>query len=254
MRAALCGLPVQEDVGYVTYARWIEMVLGHIERGMRLIMRAGSESGHNDNVYTATFQNIHDLTTESTFVAKSAELSKHYSGFDGNEALEVSFSNGPNIYTFSGRVIGKKSGDVIIVEQLTDIETLNRREYQRDEIRVETKVYPLSEESINDSKVTRTTGAPVLTDVSFDISVGGMCIVTNKSLDTKYDPYYLVEFTINNRDGFILPSKLVRRSNYARSRIGKYDYGFQFLFKNATEDMARLTKAILSKKLSHLKD
>jgi len=89
-----------------------------------------------------------------------------------------------------------------------------------------------------------------LTDISFDISSGGLCVITNTLLSSKYDPYFLVRFSLSEKDTFLLPTKIVRKSNYPRTKIGRYDYGFQFIFDNMPEEKARLTRAILNRKLS----
>ena len=75
--------------------------------------------------------------------------------------------------------------------------------------------------------------------------------MTNILLSSKYDPYYLVEFALSEKDTFLLPAKLVRRSNYPRTKIGRYDYGFQVIYDKMPEEKARLTRAILHKKLQH---
>ena len=226
------------------------MILKYIERGMRIYLRMASASSDSDGEYTAIFHDMHDLVNETSFVAKSSELSNSFNTLDRNAVMEVSFSNGPSIYSFNGRVIGKTRNDMVIIERLTDIEILNRRAFQRDEIRVEVRIYALSEDMISMPKYSRPWEAPLMADMSFDVSSGGICIITNKALNEKHDPYYLIEFALSDRDSFLLPAKLVRRSNYARSKIGKYDYGFQFLFDQIPDEMSRLTKAILSKKLS----
>ena len=200
--------------------------------------------------YSATFYDMYDVKTDRSFIAKSSDLSKAYNSFDRDTEIRVSFAQGPNVYSFAGRAIGKTQSDMVIIEQTTEIDTENRRKFERDEIRVEVKIYPLLETQTSESRYAIPNERPIITDTSFDVSAGGMCIVTNTTFNTRYDPYYLVEFSITDKELFLLPAKLVRRSNYARSRIGKYDYGFQFLFEHMPEETGRLTKAILSKKLS----
>ena len=51
------------------------------------------------------------------------------------------------------------------------------------------------------------------------------------------------------KDRFVIPAKIVRKSNYPRTKIGRYDYGFQFIFDSMPEEKAKLTTAILNKKL-----
>jgi len=226
------------------------MVLRLIERGTQL--HIADPAGQIDGImeYDAIYHDIHDLVRESSFIVQCSKLNRNYNRLDRNTILEISFTKGPNIYSFTGRIAGKMYTDMVIIEQLSEIETLNRRIYQRDEIRVEVRVYGLPEERLSGPRYTVPETKPILTDVSFDVSSGGMCIISNILLNSEYDPYYLVEFSLSDKDWFLFPSKLVRRSKYARSRVGKYDYGFQFIFDNLPEEKGRLTKSILSKKLS----
>jgi hypothetical protein len=69
-------------------------------------------------------------------------------------------------------------------------------------------------------------------------------------LTSKHDPNYLIEFNLSEKDRFVLPAKLVRRSNYPHSKLGKYDYGFQFIFEKMPDEKGRLSRAILNRKLS----
>ena len=230
------------------------MELRHIVRGtrLRIIVRTIGDQDCFDE-YDAVYQDVHDLTNETSFEVKCAEFSSNYSKYHRHSTLEMSFTGGPSVYTFFGRPIEKLSNDLIVIEQTTNIETLNRRKYQRDEIRVEVRLYSLSEDMLSQTRHNRPGTMPLLLDVSFDISAGGMCIVTNSSLHEKHDPFYLVEFYLSDKDWFLIPARLVRRSNNPRSKVGKNDYGFQFIYHEASDDMSRLTKAILSRKLSFIR-
>ena len=226
------------------------MRLRHIERGTRLDINEKAGNHDESPTYEAIFYDIHDLINETSFIVQCSKLNRNFSSIDRDTVLEISFTIGPSVYTFTGRASGKMYTDMVIIEQLSEIDELNRRKYQRDEIRVEVRVYGLPEEQVNGPRFVHPTVRPAMVDVSFDISAGGMCVVTNTSLTSEYDPFYLVEFSLTDKDTFLLPAKLVRRSKYARSRIGKFDYGFQFLFDGRPDEMSHLTKAILSKKLS----
>ena len=226
------------------------MRLGLIERGTRLKIGVQDVSGIESDAYDATFYDMHDLINETSFIVQCLKLNRNLNKLDKNAVLDISFSIGATVHTFTGRAAGKMYNDMVIIEQIDEIETVNRRKYQRDELHVELRLYELSEDKINESKYASPQTPPVLVDMSFDVSSGGMCIITDASLKPEYDPYYLAEFSLGEKDTFILPAKLVRRSKYARSKVGKNDYGFKFMFENMPNEMGRLTKAILSEKLS----
>jgi len=226
------------------------MLLRHIERGARIQICVESEQHTDNDIYDAVFYDMHDLINETSFVAQCTKLNKNYSELDRNTVLRIEFSSGSDVLAFNGRAIGKMYGDLVIIEQLTAIEPLMRRMYQRDEIRFEVQVYGLPIEMVNETRFKPPGMKPIISDVSFDISSGGICIVSNTVVDSRHDPYYLIDFSLSNKDQFLLPAKLVRRTNCVRSRVGRYDYGFQFIFDNMPDEKRRLTKAILSRKLS----
>jgi len=229
------------------------MVLRLIARGTHLEISMPSGQDSEAVRYNATFYDMHDLVRETSFIVQCAELYKNFSNLNRDTVMEISFSQGPNIYTLTGRVASKMRSDLVIIEQLTDIETFNRRIYQRDEILVEVRVYGLPEELVAGPRYRPPESKPVMSDVSFDVSSGGMCILSNTVLTSEYDPYYLLEFSFSDKDWFLLPAKLVRRSKLSRSSVGRNDYGFKFIFDAIPDEKARLTKTILAKKLALLR-
>jgi len=229
------------------------MVLRFIERGTRLQIVEKDGLADEKKAYDAIYHDMHDLINETSFVVKCPEMNKNYESIAMNTPFVISFTIGSNVYTFKGRVIGKMYSDSVIIEQTSNIETLNRRKYQRDEIRTEVRIYSLTEEQLQGPRFARPGTQPLMVEVSFDISAGGMCIITNSLLNPSYDPYYLIEFSLSDKDWFLIPAQLVRRSSHARSRIGKHDYGFQFIFKENSDERIHLTKAILNKKLSSIR-
>ena len=229
------------------------MVLRLIARGTHLQISVPTGQGSETEKYEAAFYDMHDLVRETSFIVQCAELYKRFSSLNRDTAMEISFTQGPNVYTLTGRAASKLRSDLIIVEQLTDIETVNRRIYQRDEILVEVRVYGLPEELVAGPRYRPPESKPVMSDVSFDVSSGGMCILSNAVLTSEYDPYYLLEFSFSDKDWFLLPAMLVRRSKIARSSVGRNDYGFKFIFDAVPDEKARLTKTILAKKLALLR-
>ena len=228
------------------------MLLRHIDKGTRLQIIVNPENAEIREEYEASFYDMHNIVSEKSFIVQCSKLYRHLDTLDQNADMEVSFSQGASVYTFFGAIIGKKQ-DMVILEQMGDVKTVNRRIYQRDELRVDVRVYKLREDMQNERKYSQPTEGPVLTELSFDISAGGMCIITNKFLKPEYHKFYLIEFNMGDKERFLLPAEIVRRSNYLRSAVGKFDYGFKFIFDNMPEEKSRLTKAILGKKLSSLR-
>ena len=226
------------------------MVLGHIERGTHLYIFEELNQSAISEVYQAEF---HYLETETSFIVRCNRLYERFSELDSNAHLNISLMTGPYINTFIGAAKEKQRGGHVLIEQLSEIVSRNRRQFDRDEIRVPVWLYSLPEDMLMKPSFEKPAGEPVLADMTFDISVGGMCIITNKSLNPDNGPLYLMEFSLAERDYHVLPAKLVRRSKYARTSIGRFDYGFQFALENMPDEVARLTKGIIYRKISLVK-
>jgi len=225
------------------------MALRHIERGTKLLIHEELQQRAVSDEHEAVFR-YYD--SEKLMVVQCAWLYDNYDRLNLGARLSVSFGTEETVNLFTGFAREKLRGNgLVMIEQLTEIETKSRRQFDRDEIRVTVSVFGVPESKISGSVIERPEGSPDLTDVSFDISSGGLCIITNTLLSSKYDPNYIVVFDLTEKENFVLPAKVVRKSNYPRTKIGRYDYGFQFIFDNMAEEKARLTRAILSKKLMH---
>jgi len=221
----------------------------YIERGTKLIIYEELQKRAVSDEHEAVFR-YHE--SDKLLVVQCAWLYENYDRLNLGAQLNITYGTEATVFSFAGVAKEKlRSNGLVMIEQLTNVEAKSRRQFDRDEIRVSVNVYGLPEAQVSSSTFARPSNAPDLTDVSFDISSGGLCIITNTLLSSKHDPNYLVEFSLTEKDSFLLPVKIVRKSNYPRTKIGRYDYGFQFLFEQIPEEKVRLTKAILSKKLMH---
>jgi len=223
------------------------MELSLLERGTKLKVYEELQQRAISDEYEAVFR-YHE--NDKLIVVQCAWLYENFDKLSLGARLNLSYSDEINEYAFIGEAKEKLRGHgLVMIEQLTDIETTSHRQFNRDELRVNVNVYGLPEAKITATVFDIPKTAPDLRDVSFDISSGGICVVTNTLLSSKYDPYYLVDFNLTEKDRFILPTRLVRRSNYPRTKIGRYDYGFQFMFDKIPEEKSKLTRAILNKKI-----
>jgi len=226
------------------------MDLKHIERGTKLVIFEEIQKRAISDEHEAVYRYHED---DKLVVVQCAWLYDYFDRLNLGACLNISFRTTEGTNMFTGKAVEKLRGNgLVMIEQLTDMIAISQRQTgSRDEFRVNVRAYGLSEAKINATSFVVPDSKPELTDVSFDLSAGGICVVTETLLSSKYDPYYLVEFTVTDKDRFLLPSKLVRRSNYPRTKIGRYDYGFQFIFDKLPEEKSRLTRAILSRKLEH---
>ena len=225
------------------------MDLRHIERGTKFVIYEELQQRAVSDEHEAMFK-YHE--SDRLIVVQCAWLYENYDRLNLGAQLNISYGDESTVHTFIGVAREKlRSNGLVMIEQLTEIESKSRRQFDRDEIRVSVRVYGLPEAKLSSTKFELEGNSPDLTDMSFDISAGGLCVVTNTLLSSKHDPYYLVEFALSEKDIFILPSRIVRKSNYPRTKIGRYDYGFQFIFDKMPEEKAKLTTAILNRKLRH---
>ncbi|MCL2820515.1 MAG: PilZ domain-containing protein [Oscillospiraceae bacterium] len=225
------------------------MNLRHIDKGTKFMVYEELQNRAVSDEHEAIFRYFE---SDRLIVFQCPWLHENYDRLTLGSKLSINYDEGSEVHTFTGRIHEKLRGNgLVMIEQLTEVETKSRRQFDRDEIRVNVSVYGLPEAKLSSTVFDRPQAAPDLTDVSFDISSGGLCVVTNSLLNSKFDPYFLVSFSFSDKDTFLIPSRVVRKSNYPRTKIGRYDYGFQFIFDNMPDEKARLTRAILSKKLSH---
>ena len=226
------------------------MKLRHIEPGTKLTVFVEHDNQAAGDGIEAVFRY---LENDNHFLIKCSKLYDGYDVLDHDKNLKISFAIGPYIYTFHGRVIEKqRNSGMLMIEQRTELNKINRRMYERDEIRLHIRIDGLPTAMISELKHHKIRNEPDMIETTFDVSSGGLCVISHRVLRSEHDPYYLLEFALSDRDSFLLPAKLVRRSNYPRTRIGKYEYGFQFIFDKHPDDKGRLTSAILNKKLSHV--
>ena len=224
------------------------MQIKHIEQGKKMSIFVEHDGQATGDEYEAAFRY---LESDTNFVVKCQKLYDAYDSLGYDKDLRISFYSGPYIYIFHGRILEKQRlSGMLMLEQRTELKKISNRVYERDELQIQIRIDGLPVAMINDTEKYRMRSKPDLTDMTFDVSSGGVCVITNSILESQHDPYYLLEFTLSDKDVFLLPAKLVRRSKNPRVRIGRYEYGFQIVFDKVPDEKGRLTNAILSKKLS----
>ena len=209
------------------------------------IKNQAESSATSESVYEVKFNK---LISDNSFLVEGIEF---YQGFTKNAALQMSFLQNASIFTFSGKAkeITLRQGEhLTLIEKTSDIVASSRRQYYRDDIRATANLYG----SANSGKGTvleKTTEKPEFSSMLLDISAGGFCLGSNELLNSTYEPYFLVEFTLNNEDLFLLPATLLRKGNCPQTALYRHDYGFMFVYEDVPEEKDRLATAILKNKL-----
>ena len=224
------------------------MKLADIKRGTKLSLF--KESGQRA-VGDAISAELKYIDQDYSFVVYSVSLFENFDAPEFGPRFIVAFEVGPMVYSFTVALKEKmRAENMVLLELVSEIESYNRRDYVRDEMLFRVDIYHLPEDKLTADNLRSLANEPIMSDTTFDISSGGMCIITNSPLKPGFGPYFLVELVISERDDFLLPAKLVRSSTHRRSTIGKYDYGFAFLLDHMPGVKSRLTSAIMTKKLA----
>ena len=225
------------------------MYLGNIQRGTKLNI---NEELHEDSEiifdeYEAVF---HYLESDVLFLIKSVEMFENFGRINREARMSITFKNGPIDCIFLAMVKEKRgNSDILLLEQVSEIEENSRRKHARDEHHFDIRVFGMPEEKLKDPANYKISNLPDMIDMTFDISTGGLCVITNRMLKSEHDPFYLLEVTLSEKHVFRLPAKLVRISRNPRSKIGKLEYSFQYLAEMPAEEKSQLASAILQMKL-----
>ena len=224
------------------------MKAADIKRGTKVTLFKEVDKRAIGDGYDAEFRHAEQDVCLAVY---SATLFESFDELAFNTQFIAAFEVGHMIYTFTGILKEKlRTPNMVVIEQISKIKSFNRRKSERDELLFKVNIYNLPPDKLTESNFESLATQPLLSDTTFDISSGGMCIITNSLLKSRFEPHFLVELSISAKDRFLLPAKLVRSLKHHRAVIGKYDYGFQFLFDHLPGVKTRLTSAIMTKKLS----
>lgn len=230
------------------------MELKFIEKGTILTINEATYGKVFDTTYRAAFN---ELVTEREFWAEGEELFHAFPDLREDLFLRISFLRFNSLFIFSGKAlktaVRSNNGTFLtLIERISGIESSSRREYPRHEITLNVRLFGLSESALNAGIFLRPRAGDKeeFSSLSFDISAGGISFVSNESLVSRFEPYFLAEFTLNSSDYFLLPAKLIRRGNCPQFVQYKYDYSFIFIYDNIPDEKNRLITAIFNAKLA----
>ncbi|MDR1590001.1 MAG: hypothetical protein LBS51_07405 [Oscillospiraceae bacterium] len=220
-----------------------QMYLKFIERNTAMKVRVKTGGEDSGAEYTVSF---YDLDTEMAFWAKSEALHNLVSASDTAPRVEVTFWLRENMYTFEGRAMGPAphiDDCAVLIEQLSPILAISRRSDARNEMRIPVNLYDIAPEDMALERPRAPERAPVFTAETFDISAGGFCLVSNEPLVSS-GPLFLAEFSLSDKNDFLLPVRLLRKGDCPQTVLYHYDYGFLFIFDKLRDEKARIASAI----------
>ncbi len=227
------------------------MYLTFIEKGTPMTIVPGKASGAGEASYDAEF---YDMSSDTTFWARNEALYNAVAGSDTGDRMLVAFSRNAYVYTFYARAISvmiEHGAYLTKIEQLTGMEEVNRRSDHRDEITIKVRLFGLNEADITAKRFVKASYSPVFTCETFDVSSGGLCLVSNDALESPFEPYFLCEFALGN-ERFLLPAKLVRKGDCPQTTLFRHDYGLSFLPEGVEHEKKRLIDALFNVKISSI--
>lgn len=216
------------------------MYLKFIARGTAMQL----QSVASESAYDAVF---YDVNSDMSFFAESEALYNDFQALGVNAALKVTFSRGGDMYNFTGRVknaVVERGAYLTLIEQWSDIAFQSRRSDDRNEMRVGVRLFGLTQAAIDSADFRKISDDPEFSADTFDVSTGGLCLVANEYLSSKYEPYFLAEFTLNRKSEFLLPVRLIRKGNCPQTVMYRNDYGLLFMYESLPEEKARLSAAL----------
>ncbi len=227
------------------------MYLTFIEQGTPMTITPEKALNTGEACYTATF---YEMSSDTTFWARSESLYNAFPSINPRDRFLVTFSRMAYVYSFTAMAISAKSDSgayLTKIEQITGMEEINRRSDHRDEITVRVRLFGLNKADLAAKRFVKADYSPEYTSETFDFSSGGMCLVSNNALESRFEPYFLCEFLLG-KERFLLPAKLVRKGNCPQTTLFHYDYGLSFIYEGAEQEKTRLIDALFSIKLSSL--
>ncbi len=227
------------------------MHLKFIEKGTPMTIVPGKASGRGESSYDVTF---YDMSSDTAFLVQNGALYNAVSTSDIGDRILVAFSRAAYVYTFYARAISAmvEGGAYLIkIEQLTGMEEVNRRSDHRDEITINVRLFGLNESDLIAKRFIKADYSPEFTSETFDVSSGGLCLVSNNEFESSYEPYFMCEFSLG-QERFLLPAKLVRKGNCPQTTLFRHDYGLAFLREGIERERTRLIDALFNVKISSI--
>jgi hypothetical protein len=219
------------------------MLLKFIERDTAMKIQVIINGESVGEAYAALF---YDLDTDTSFFARCQELHDSFSELTPDAHLKVTFWLRENMYMFEGipiELAPYMGSNSVLIKQTTDIDAMSLRRDARNEMSIPVSLYVPSPDWTPSSPFRVLSDTPVFTANTFDISVSGLCLVSNDYLEIEY-PLLISEFSLYGKKTFLLPVKFMRMGDCPQTVLYHYDYGFLFVFDDCPDERSRLSAAI----------
>ena len=177
------------------------------------------------------------------FYVQCDELYVHANTLTPECALNISFFKGAEVAMFRARLSDTRllgGRYVLLLTAISPIEKHSRRRSPRIEASFPINIYTGNEVDL------------ISKETTFDISNGGICVVTNNRLPLKQGETYHLEFSLGPSQIFSLTTRLVRSGNSDQNLNYRFDHAFVFDYPEGDEKTNQLALALFDYRLKNI--
>ena len=218
------------------------MQLRYINRGTRLDIKVLGDSKFPNTEFVGNF---YELKRGVTFYLECEQLMELLRGSRRNISLEFKFHEGPSVFTFTGKVLDiekKDFRDCILVDATSLIDESRRRRFPRMEVSIYVKLFKYDENEPNKC------GELMLQDLTQDISVGGLCLYSDYSLEN--EKHFVAEFSFNMINVIYLQLTHLRSEYLGSKGYRNYAHAFVYSSPGDSEEIKQLTLAMFDYRIN----
>ena len=218
--------------------------LSTVDPGTEMLFIPMNQEQESHDEYMARFS---QTTGYTSFIAESKQLYDLFNEHDTEPYFTVQF-----IHAIKQKRCGfssvlkdtiiKRDSFYVNVDQISPIQQTSIRKAERHNISIPVNIYKMLDET--------RPGELILSSTTFDLSTGGLCVLTTVKLALEKDAVVLLELTFNKNTSFKFHANLIRNVPCTKTSQYKYEYGFIFDIKETNEDKSKLISAVLDHKLS----
>jgi hypothetical protein len=181
-----------------------------------------------------------------TFLISCDPLYDCFDELDLSKIYSFTFFRDANGFTFDAKITEKYQhfySNTLRCNATSLVKSFNLRTAHR--IRVLQMTANLYEKSDNKPNML---GNLIYTGPIYDVSRGGITLISNDKIKIQLHNIYMAEFVVNN-ETFRFPVEYLRGSERSLSPLYRYDYIFTYKGENLTENLNRLTLALFENQL-----
>jgi len=213
------------------------MEIRFIDDGTKMDIQVFSKKNlHLDEkAFLATFLNS---DRGNNFSIECDELYVHANSFAAGCYFEISFFKGAEVNSFRARINGSSlvfGRNAILMTAISPIEKSNRRKTPRIEASFPVNIY---------HSIGSMSGELISKETTYDVSNGGINVVTNVKLPIVPNNNYHVEFSIGPGRTFSLVARLLRSGNSPKNLNYRFDHAFIFDYPDGDEKISKLALAL----------